>query len=99
MTFAFRAGYLVFSNSSVKPGPKVEVNDWNALLKHYWALILVVLVCGLLAVLMPIIGFCFCCCRCAGACGGRSQPFDKKHDTCRRVMLGFLLILAGTGMM
>lgn len=43
--------------------------------------------------------FCFCCCRCAGACGGRSQPFDKKHDTCRRVWLGFLLILAGTGMM
>uniref|UniRef100_T1GIW2 Uncharacterized protein n=1 Tax=Megaselia scalaris TaxID=36166 RepID=T1GIW2_MEGSC len=32
---------------------------------------------------MPIIGLCFCCCRCAGACGARTQPFDKKHDTCK----------------
>lgn len=41
---------------------------------------------------------CVCCCRCAGACGGRSQPFDKKHDTCRRVFLGFFLILVATGL-
>lgn len=41
---------------------------------------------------------CVCCCRCAGACGGRSQPFDKKHDTCRRVFLGLFLILAATGL-
>lgn len=52
-------GYIEFSDDVVKPGPKVEVNDWSALLKHYWALILVVLVCGLLAALMPIIGYAF----------------------------------------
>lgn len=45
------------------------------------------------------IRLCVCCCRCAGACGGRSQPFDKKHDTCRRIFLGFLLIVVATGLM
>lgn len=41
---------------------------------------------------------CVCCCRCAGACGGRSQPFDKKHDTCRRIFLGFFLIIVAIGL-
>ena len=48
---------------------------------------------------MPIIRFCFCRSRGAGAYGGRSKDlFDKKHETCRRVFLGLMLILYGTAL-
>lgn len=40
--------------------------------------------------------FCFCCCRCAGNCGARSQPFDKKHDKCRKHLLATFLICIAT---
>ncbi|XP_055915367.1 prominin-like protein isoform X2 [Eupeodes corollae] len=92
-------GYIVVTEKGVRFGPKVEHNEWGDLIKHYWPILLVVILTALLVILMPIIGLCFCCCRCAGACGGRSQPFDKKHDTCRRVFLGFLLICAATGIL
>uniref|UniRef100_A0A1B0D4C1 Prominin n=1 Tax=Phlebotomus papatasi TaxID=29031 RepID=A0A1B0D4C1_PHLPP len=90
-------GYIIVSDRSVSFGPKVQNQQYGDLAKHYWAILVVVALAALIIVLTPIIGFCFCCCRCAGACGGRSQPFDKKHDTCRRVFLGLFLICAGTG--
>ncbi|XP_011185477.2 prominin-like protein isoform X2 [Zeugodacus cucurbitae] len=92
-------GYLVVKENDIEFGPKVERNEWIDLVKHYWLIWLIVLLVGLLIVTMPVVGLCFCCCRCAGACGGRSEPFDKKHDTCRRVFLGFLLIVLATGLL
>ncbi|KAK1124273.1 hypothetical protein K0M31_006645, partial [Melipona bicolor] len=50
----------------------------------------------LLAAILPCVGLFFCCCRCAGHCGARSQPFDKKHDHCRKVMLSMVLIAVAT---
>ncbi|XP_059619971.1 prominin-like protein isoform X2 [Phlebotomus argentipes] len=94
---AIPEGYIIVSDRSVAFGPKVQNHEYGDLAKHYWAILLVVSVAALIIVLTPIVGFCFCCCRCAGACGGRSQPFDKKHDTCRRVFLGLFLICTGTG--
>ncbi|XP_055382529.1 prominin-like protein isoform X2 [Condylostylus longicornis] len=91
--------YIVVTEGNIQFGSKVHNNDWGDLLKHYWAILLVIVITALLVVLMPIIGLCFCCCRCAGSCGGRSQPFDKKHDTCRRVFLGLLLICVTTGIL
>lgn len=91
--------YIVLNGLKLEAGPKVIDQNWGDLLKAYWALLLVIVLTALLVVLMPIIGLCFCCCRCAGACGGRSQPFDKKHDTCRRVVLGLLLICLTTGIL
>ncbi|XP_038115804.1 prominin-like protein isoform X6 [Culex quinquefasciatus] len=85
-------GYLIVEEGSIKLGPNVQENNWGPLLREYWAVLLVTVICVLLIVLMPIIGLCLCCCRCFGGCGGRTQPFDKKHDTCRRVLLGLLLI-------
>lgn len=76
----------------IEAGPKSLNSEWGDLLKTYWALILIVGLTVLLIILMPLIGLCFCCCRCAGSCGGRTEPFDKKHDGCRRVCWGFLLI-------
>ena len=96
-SFSF-PGYLIVNDREVTTGPSVKNNEWGDLLKKYWAIITIAFVCILTALLMPIIGLCFCCCRCAGACGGRSQPFDKKHDTCRRFFLGFFLIVVASAM-
>lgn len=46
----------------------------------------------LLALIIPLIGFFFCCCRCAGKCGAHPDtPYDKKSDACKRVTLGIIL--------
>ncbi|XP_075164037.1 prominin-like isoform X3 [Haematobia irritans] len=92
-------GYFELKDGGVYKGPKAERNEWGDLVLHYWPILLIVLLVAILVASMPIIGLCFCCCRCAGACGGRSEPFDKKHDTCRRVFLGFLLIILATGIL
>lgn len=84
--------YLIVKEGEIQLGPNVQENNWGPLLREYWAVLLVTVLCVLLIVLMPIIGLCLCCCRFFGGCGGRTQPFDKKHDTCRRVMLGLLLV-------
>ncbi|XP_058121237.1 prominin-like protein isoform X2 [Anopheles coustani] len=85
-------GYIIVGEGTIQAGPNVSDNSWGPLLKQYWAILLVTAICVVMIALMPIIGLCLCCCRCFGGCGGRSQPFDKKHDTCRRAILGFLLI-------
>ncbi|XP_049293875.1 prominin-like protein isoform X4 [Anopheles funestus] len=85
-------GYITIQEGSIAAGPNVADNNWGPLLKQYWAILLVAAVCIIMIAIMPIMGLCLCCCRCFGGCGGRSQPFDKKHDTCRRAILGFLLI-------
>lgn len=100
--FFFIPGYIIVSTDNtniIEAGPNVDNNEWLDLAKHYWGILLIVCFSTLLIVLMPIIGLFFCCCRCAGACGGRSQPFDKKHDTCRRVILGVLVFCVATAIL
>ncbi|XP_063700533.1 prominin-like protein isoform X2 [Culicoides brevitarsis] len=91
-------GYIVVKEKKFEVGPKVRDHEWGDLIKKYWAILLVVLIIVLVAVFMPIVGLCFCCCRCAGACGGRTQPFDKKGDTCRRFFFGLFLVACASAM-
>lgn len=70
--------------------------NWQIIARHYGGLTGLGLVGILLAALLPFIGLLFCCCRCAGNCGSRSEPFDKKHDHCRKVMLSTFLIILST---
>ena len=37
------------------------------------------------------LGFCLCCCRCAGKCGAYPEHFDKRGDACKRASLGVIL--------
>lgn len=79
----------------VEGGNTIQVDylsqQWPTLVSHYWASASV-LVAGLVfAVLMPLIGLTLCCCRCAGGCGSRSQPFDAKYDSCKRQFYGIML--------
>ncbi|XP_077293915.1 prominin-1-A-like [Arctopsyche grandis] len=70
--------------------------EWQTIATHYAGIVAVVVIGVIFGVMLPIVGFCFCCCRCAGNCGARSQPFDKKHDKCRKHMLATLLICITT---
>lgn len=92
-------GYFIVKDMKVSWGPNVQKHQYYDLLKKYWLIIIIAVVTIITALLMPLIGLCFCCCRCAGACGGRSQPFDKKHDTCRRFLLGLCLVIVACSMM
>ncbi|CAL7934952.1 unnamed protein product [Xylocopa violacea] len=70
--------------------------EWRIVVTHYGGLAGLAFVGLLLAAILPCVGLFFCCCRCAGHCGARSQPFDKKHDHCRKVMLSMVLIAVAT---
>ncbi|KAB7497557.1 Prominin-1-A, partial [Armadillidium nasatum] len=65
--------------------------NWDALLLHYVGLTLLVALGVLLAVITPIAGLVFACCRCGGRCGGDYPTYDKKRDPCKRAALGTLL--------
>ncbi|XP_067005826.2 prominin-1-A isoform X3 [Anabrus simplex] len=67
------------------------VSDWPLLARHYAGVVSVALVGLVFVVLMPLVALVFCCCRCAGRCGGRAQPFEKRRDPCRRITLGIIL--------
>ncbi|KAG7210464.1 hypothetical protein KM043_011990 [Ampulex compressa] len=72
------------------------LKEWKIIVTHYGGLAGLALVGLLLAAILPCVGLFFCCCRCAGHCGARSQPFDKKHDHCRKIMLSIVLIEVAT---
>ncbi|XP_024890755.1 prominin-like protein isoform X7 [Temnothorax curvispinosus] len=72
------------------------LKEWKIIVTHYGGLAGLALIGLILAAILPCAGLFFCCCRCAGHCGARSQPFDKKHDHCRKIMLSIVLIGVAT---
>lgn len=86
---------LDFQNPSNMDVDKV-VSQIPSLLKQYAGILALTIIAILFIALMPLVGLIFCCCRCCGKCGARSRPFDKKHDTCRKVVLAMFLIGVGT---
>ncbi|XP_014605355.1 PREDICTED: prominin-like protein isoform X9 [Polistes canadensis] len=83
----------VISNTPVFVDPW---HQWKIIVTHYGGLAGLALIGVLLAAILPCIGLFFCCCRCAGHCGAKNQPFDKKHDHCRKIMLSIILIGVAT---
>lgn len=88
-----------YPNKSMVPAFADPVKEWKMYVKHYGILTSIGLLSLIVAAILPCIGLLFCCCRCAGHCGARSEPFDKKHDHCRKVMLNTLLIIITTAML
>ncbi|XP_011640388.1 prominin-like protein isoform X2 [Pogonomyrmex barbatus] len=72
------------------------LKEWKIIVTHYGGLAGLAMIGLILAAILPCAGLFFCCCRCAGHCGARSQPFDKKHDHCRKIMLSIVLIGVAT---
>ena len=65
---------------------------WQDLLLQYIGLVTAAIFGILIALIIPLIGFFFCCCRCAGKCGAYPEThYDKKSDACKRVTLGIIL--------
>ncbi|XP_076752857.1 LOW QUALITY PROTEIN: prominin-1-A [Xylocopa sonorina] len=91
---AFPEGMLTVVNGA--PHFDIALSEWRIIVTHYGGLAGLAFVGLLLAAILPCVGLFFCCCRCAGHCGARSQPFDKKHDHCRKVMLSMVLIAVAT---
>ncbi len=70
---------------------KILEENWEELLLQYIGLVTAG-ICGLLmALAIPLAGFCVCCCRCAGKCGAYPEHFDKRGDACKRLSLGIVL--------
>lgn len=72
------------------------VNKIPSLLKQYAGILALTIIALIFIILMPLVGIIFCCCRCCGKCGARSRPFDKHHDTCRKIILAMILIGVAT---
>ncbi|KAG8224847.1 hypothetical protein J437_LFUL005450 [Ladona fulva] len=70
--------------------------DWKVLLTHWVGVAAVSGVAITFAILAPIIGFIFCCCRCAGKCGAVQHTYEKRRDPCRRLAFGVFLSLIAT---
>lgn len=89
--FLYHLGLISVSED----GRSIQVADarkeWKTLLTHYGPVLGVILGALVFIIVMPIAGLLFCCCRCAGKCGSRSQPFEKRYDPCRRHSYGILL--------
>ncbi|XP_042141882.1 prominin-1 isoform X2 [Peromyscus maniculatus bairdii] len=56
-----------------------------------------VLICAILGllfiVLMPLVGYFFCMCRCSNKCGGEMHQRQKRNESCRRKFLAISLLL------
>jgi prominin 1 len=71
--------------------PDLFKRHWQELLIQYIG-VATASICGILmAILIPLAGFCLCCCRCAGKCGAYPQHFDKRGDACKRMTLGVFM--------
>ncbi|XP_034944559.1 prominin-like protein [Chelonus insularis] len=91
---AYPDGLITLNNGELKFADPAK--EWKIIVTHYGALAGLAATGLIIAAIFPCIGLFFCCCRCAGHCGARSQPFDKKHDHCRKVILSILLIGVAT---
>lgn len=71
--------------------PEVLKKHWPEILMQYVG-VATIAICGILmAIIVPLAGFCVCCCRCAGKCGASNITYDKKGDACKRLTVGILL--------
>lgn len=86
-------------SKAVQSGNKDDIlkllsENWEDILLQYIGLVTAAIFGILLAIFIPLIGFFFCCCRCAGKCGAYPEThYDKKSDSCKRVALGIILSL------
>ena len=49
-------GYLIVEKNEVKPGPKIDDNDFADLAKKHWGLLVIVIISVLVIALTPIVG-------------------------------------------
>eukprot|EP00090_Calanus_glacialis_P030997 TRINITY_DN5063_c0_g1_i1.p1 TRINITY_DN5063_c0_g1~~TRINITY_DN5063_c0_g1_i1.p1 ORF type:complete len:942 (-),score=271.59 TRINITY_DN5063_c0_g1_i1:188-3013(-) len=82
--------------SAVGEGPNACLQflklHWQDFLFQYIGVLTTGIFGLLLAIILPLIGLFFCCCRCAGKCGAYPDShYDKRSDACKRFLTGVLL--------
>ncbi|XP_033098445.1 prominin-1-A-like isoform X3 [Anneissia japonica] len=69
---------------------------------HYIGIIICFCIGILSIIIIPWVGFCFCCCRCCNNCGGKRIQKETKSMGCKRIIFSILLlsitIVIGFGM-
>lgn len=61
---------------------------------YYEIGILICIILGLLfVILMPLVGYFFCMCRCCNKCGGEMHQRQKQNESCRRKSLALSLLV------
>lgn len=88
LIFFFFLGFIVKTEHGITIGDYQE--NWPQWLQHYMGVVIVAAIGLVFAIMMPLVGLFFCCCRCGGACGARSKH-EKHHDSCKRTTLTILL--------
>jgi len=82
--------------SAISNGPADGIQfmkeHWQDFLLQYIGVLTTGIFGLLLALILPLVGIFFCCCRCAGKCGAYPDShYDKKSDSCKRFFTGILL--------
>lgn len=90
--------FLVSKKFVEDPSSYVLEHKWE-LFREYKFLAILVLLGVLLAVLVPLVGFAVCCCRCFGKCGGAEEVPEKSKDEWVRGILGLLVFLIVVSML
>ncbi|XP_029446492.1 prominin-1 isoform X2 [Rhinatrema bivittatum] len=59
-------------------------NDYQKVIYYELGFIIAAVLGLLFVLLMPLVGLCFCMCRCCGNCGGEMHQRQKKNADCQR---------------
>ncbi|XP_067120917.1 prominin-1-A-like isoform X2 [Centruroides vittatus] len=88
---------VIVTNEIFKTPLKVIDKNRGELFSHFLGMLLIAVIGLVLAIILPISGLLFCCCRCAGKCGSKKNVPEQRRDSCRRIVWGtvmFLILLA-----
>lgn len=84
---------VIVTDEIFKTPLKVINKNRAELLSHFLGMLLIAVIGLLLAVILPISGLLFCCCRCAGKCGNKKNVPEQRRDSCRRIFWGTVMFL------
>ncbi|KAG1688587.1 Prominin-1-A [Nymphon striatum] len=72
---------------------KAKADNGMLLFKYYIGMIITAAAGILVAIAIPLVGLIFCCCRCAGKCGGGKEVVERRSDVFKRAIFGILMFL------
>ncbi|XP_078357965.1 prominin-1-A-like isoform X2 [Oculina patagonica] len=84
--------YKLLIKAKTEGTGKLDIKD-DLIMGYAIGMIIVVGIGLLFCLLMPIVGFCFCCCRCCGNCGGEMSQKDNPNNNCKRAVFGVILLM------
>ncbi|XP_020624501.1 prominin-1-A-like isoform X3 [Orbicella faveolata] len=84
--------YDLILKAKVDGTSNLNIKD-DLILGYALGMIITIGIGVLFCLLMPIVGFCFCCCRLCGKCGGEMSQKDNPNNNCKRAVFGVILLM------